>query len=644
MTPRVYFNKKNRLTPQNNFETFDLWNKANFVLWSNVRYDFELIAELTRHIKSTAKCLKILDVVNKYLKNTSEKVFFDGTIKSLKYLVKNKHLNISDLPSLTSDEKCLIGLLEKYSRRLDITEIFFDIEEPTLRAMLIEYPHLLETTLEDKLGEYLISKALIKNGITDYDSFVKKIDDGLNSIEVDTDKYSKEAMKCKIIYVGLWVNNKKFSIIGNRTETFKLFSTLTDQLIESENYAKGIINSIYASMYGSSEWNKEKKTHLTGCEILQLDFQLLSCPDNHMSTIIYEMILKEETERIGKKYFGENYRYEGFIASLAIKMAITIIIFRSQDFIPEGERAEIDIFGKGAMLDGLNYAVRMVEKDGGKTLELKQWFIDYYRNELDKRTAFIKLQIDNSIGLVQMRDIVRVIYLPVFESFRFFCSNTPTDILWQIIKLFKNKSIGNDIKDDILVNFVINIQKIVGRNTTDNTTISEEENYFKDTFILLIGKIFENLIKKTVRSLELQSPIKSYYEKDDLFGDANLAIIELILNFDLAKSDSFIGYLNYNIRLKIKTSSRIKKSDQYTTSEHDFEEGFLENIPDENDFIKQLGDKEEVAKMQQYIDNLPEKQKEAIRKIYEKNEQLSDTERKNKNRGLNKIRVMMGIS
>jgi len=38
---------------------------------------------------------------------------------------------------------------------------------------------------------------------------------------------------------------------------------------------------------------------------------------------------------------------------------------------------------------------------------------------------------------------------------------------------------------------------------------------------------------------------------------------------------------------------------------------------------------------------LPDKQKEAIKKLYENNEKLSETERKNKNRGLDKIREIM---
>jgi len=646
MTPEEKFNqeveKKYRFTPPNNFETFDLWSKANFALWSNIRYDFELIAELIRRIQSTRKCLDLLDVVNKYLKNAPEEVFFDGTIKSLKYLVKNNYLNISDLPNLTNDEKYLIELLEKYSKKLDITDILFDIEQPTLRAMLIEFPNLWGYILKDKLGQYFISKAMIKNGITDYDSFIKKVDNDLNSIEVDKDKNSKEAMKCKIIYLGLRIKNKKFLISKDDTETIKLFSTLTDQLIESENYDKSIINAFYVSFYGSDEWNKKKKTHLTGCEILQLDFQLLSFPNNHMS-MIYEMLLKEETEKIGKKYFGEDYRYEGFIASLAIKMVITILIFRSQDFIPKSETPDVDIFGKGALLDGLNYAVKMVEKDGKKSLELKQWFIDYYRNELDKRMAFIKFQIDNSISIAELRTgLTRVIYLPVFESFRFFCFSPPFEVLRQIVKLFKNRDIGNKIKDDILINFVLNIQKIVGAKKQSDKEISKEENYFKDAFILLIGEIFENLVKKIIRSLELQSPIKSYYEKDDLFSDANIAIMELIFNFDLSRNDSFIGYLSYNLRLKIKTSSRIKKSDQYTTFLEEGED-FLESIPDENDFIKQLENQEDRKKIDQCIDNLPEKQKEAIRKLYKRNEQLSDTEKRNKNRGLNKIKEMMAM-
>lgn len=643
MTPEEKFNeetKKSRLTPPNNFETFDIWDRANFALWSNARYDFELIVELLRYTKSVRKTLYLLNSVNAQIKNAPENVFFDGTIKSLKYLIKNNYFQISNLPATNDEEKYLIGLLDKYSKRLDIMEVMSDIEEPTLRAMLLEYPHLLHEVLKDgELAEYLVGQAMLKNGITDVKTFIEKVDNGLNAIEVDTDKNAPEPMKCKIIYLSLRILNGKLKLCKELREEF---AKLSDNYIEEKKYTKGFFNATYAVFYGSDEWNKSKPIHLTGCEVLYLDFQLLSLPNNHMS-LIYDIFLKEETEKIGRKYFREAYHPDGFIASLAIKMAIVIILFRTETFIPKGEKAEVSIFSGSLMLSSLNYAIKETSNKE-KPLELKQWFIDYYRNELDKRVAFIKLQVDNGIAIAQMRGITRVIYLPVFESFRYFCSKIPSEILGQIIKLFRNRSIGNEIKDDILINFVINIQKIVGAKKPRERKISEEENYFKDVFILLITKIFENLVKKTTRSLKLQTPIKSYYEKGDLFSDANVAIMDLIFDFDLSKSDSFIGYLKYNLYLKIKTSSRIKKSDQYTTLEHDLEEGFLENIPDESDFIEQLDNKENIAKIKQYINNLPEKQKEAIRKRYEKNEQLSDTERKNKNRGLNKIREMMGMS
>lgn len=644
MMPEEKFNqetkRKCRLTPPNNFETFDVWGKANFVLWSNARYDFELIAELLRHIKSVHKTLYLLNSVNAQIKNAPENVFFDGTIKSLKYLVKNNYFQINNLPSTNEEEKYLIELLVKYSKRLDIMEVISDIEEPTLRAMLLEYPHLLDEVLKDNdLVGYLIGQALLKNGITDAKSLVEKVDNGLNTIEVDLNKNAPEPMKCKIIYLSLRILNGKLKLCKDLAEEF---AKLSDNYIEEEKYTKGFFSATYAVFYGSDEWSKSKPTHLTGCETLYLDFQLLTLPNNHMS-LIYDIFLKEETERIGKKYFREAYRPDGFIASLAIKMAVVIILFRTETFIPKDEKAEVSIFSGASMFSSLNYAVKETSNKE-KPLELKQWFIDYYRNELDKRVAFIKLQVDNGIAIVRIRDIVRVIYLPVFESFRFFCSKVPSEVLGQIIKLFRNRTIGNEIKDDILINFVINIQKFVGAKKPTKKEISEEENYFKDAFILLISKIFENLVKKTIRSLELQSPIKSYYEKDDLFSDANIAIIELIVNFDLSKNDSFIGYLSHNLRLKIKTTSRIKKNDQYTALEHNFEEGFLENIPDENDFTKQLSNQENITKIKEYIDNLPEKQKEAIRKLYERNEQLSDSERKNKNRGLNKIREMMSMA
>ncbi|MGI6347615.1 MAG: hypothetical protein ACOXZ1_00220 [Patescibacteria group bacterium] len=623
-------------------ESFNLWSRVNFVLWNNARYDFELIAELLKYIQSTSLCLSILDITNKYIKNKNDNtIFFDGTIKSLKYLIKNKYLNISDIPEITNGHKKLKDLLKKYSKKVDIIDIFFDIEEPIFKAILIEYPHLLNIVLEDSLGRSLINKALIKNGVANYNDFLKKINNSLDRTEVSEDKYSKEAMKCKIIYVGLFLNNKKIIISKDSPEMINLFSTLTDKLIESENYSKGIINSLYSSLYGHNKWNKEKKVCLTGCELLKSNFLLLSFPENHIA-FIYEMLLKNETEKIGKKYFGDNYNSEGFIASLAIKMIVIIIIFRSQDFVPKDELAEVAFFSKGALLDGLNYAVKESEKNGKKILKPKQWFINYYKKELEKRVAFIKFQVDNNISVVELREgLPRVIYLPIFESFRFFCSQLPQiETLKQIIKLFTNKNIKNEIKNDILVNFALNIQEIISQKD-ESVKLSNEENHFKDAFIILIEQIFKNLIKKEIDRLKLQSKIKSYYEESDLFSDASISIIELILSFDLTKNDSFIGYLKYNLNLKIKTKIRPKKSDYLTSFENELADDFMDSIPDENDLIEQINNKENIIKINEYINNLPEKQKEAIRKYYKENKKLSDSERKNKNRGLNKIKEII---
>lgn len=649
-------NKKTCPIPdkKKNFESFDVWGKAQFAMWSNIRYDFELICELTRYRRSAKSCLEILDTVNHYLKNTPEKVFFDGTIKCLKFLIKNNYLNLADLPTLTHDERYLVELLEKYSKRLDITDIISDIEEPTLRAMLLEYPNYISEITKDPLGSHLIAKAMLKNGITDADSLVEKVDNGLNAIEVDKDKNSKEAMKCKIIYLGLFVNNRKISIPRGATHIIHEFETLTDDVVENQTYEKGVFNSLYVALYSQSEWNKERKTHLSGCDTLYLDFQLLMLPDNHMS-IIYDLFLSKYVDEIGKKYFGDEYRPEGFIASLAIKMVVVIILFRTEDFLPKDEKRETDIFNAGAFLGGLNYAVRETG-DPKNPLELKKWFIDYFCDELDKRVAFIKMQIENKVGIVSMREMLRVIYLPVFESFRFFCDRT--GLLNQIIKLLKNKDISNSVKDEIFINFVLNIQKIIANQSTD---IPEDEKRLKDIFILLIKEAFDNFVIKLVKSP--QYPIKKYYEDkktkfgqktSDLESDAILSVIELIMGFDLSKSDSFIAYLTFNLPLKIRTAGRIgKKIDLLTDTESvieksnnleedEIKESFLNSIPEEKILMEAIENKDNLAKIDEYINKLPEKEKEAVRKMVESNEKLNDTERKAKNRGLNKIREMMG--
>jgi DNA-directed RNA polymerase specialized sigma subunit len=622
-------------SPKKNFEPFDVWGKAQFAMWSNIRYDFELVAELTRHkIKNTRFCLDLLQTVNEHLKNPPEKVFFDGTIKCLKYLIKNGYLDLSDLPRLTQDEKYLVELLEKYSKRLDITEVLSDIEEPTLRVMLLEYPHLLPEILKDAdpLSGYLVGNAMKKNGITDLDDLLKKVDNGLNAIEVDQDKNSTEAMKCKLIYLGLLMLNNQLSITRDMGEEF---AKLTNDVIENGSYTKGIFNATYVAFYGHSIWNQDKKGHLSGCDTLYLDFQLLMLPQNHMS-MIYEIFLSKYVDEIGKKYFGNEYDPKGFIASLAIKMIIVILIFRTDNFLPKDEKEEVEIFNRGAFLGSLNYAVRETG-DPKNPLELKQWFIDYFCDELDKRVAFLKMQIANNVGIVSMMGRQRVIYLPVFESFRFFCQRDA--FLPQIIKLLKNKDIPNSVKDEIFINFTLNIQKIITHHTAD---VPEDEQRIKDTFILLISKTFEGLYKNVIKKIKTQS--QKYYEEADFMSDASVAVIELILGFDLSKNTSFIGYLTTSLFYKMKTSSRMDKMEETTNTENSFEEGFFESIPDATDFMASLEDQTNLEKIREYIDKLPDKEREAVKKMSESNEKLNDTERKAKNRGLNKIREMMGVS
>ena len=64
----------------------------------------------------------------------------------------------------------------------------------------------------------------------------------------------------------------------------------------------------------------------------------------------------------------------------------------------------------------------------------------------------------------------------------------------------------------------------------------------------------------------------------------------------------------------------------------------MESFPDKSDLLKQIEDKEMIEKIEKYINNLPQKQKEVIRKFSKWNEQLSASETRNKSRGLNKIK------
>lgn len=94
----------------------------------------------------------------------------------------------------------------------------------------------------------------------------------------------------------------------------------------------------------------------------------------------------------------------------------------------------------------------------------------------------------------------------------------------------------------------------------------------------------------------------------------------------------------------MKTLSRMNKTDAETDSEAGFDEGFLEKLPDTVDFLASLEDQKNLEKIRVYLEKLPEKEKEAVKKMAESNEKFNDSERKAKNRGLNKIREMMGVS
>ena len=102
-----------------------------------------------------------------------------------------------------------------------------------------------------------------------------------------------------------------------------------------------------------------------------------------------------------------------------------------------------------------------------------------------------------------------------------------------------------------------------------------------------------------------------------------------------------VGYLTSNLFFKMKTISRMKEIEKTTDTENNFEEDFLANVPDSTDFIDSIEYEQNLQKIREYIDKLPEKEKEAVKKMAEDNEKLNNTERKAKNRGLNKIRENM---
>ncbi|MFH1767234.1 MAG: sigma-70 family RNA polymerase sigma factor [Patescibacteria group bacterium] len=594
-------------------ETFDFYGTFTANSWTNNRHNYKLIAEALELWMPFSYAVEVLDIVNQFLSEDCEYIF-DGTISNLKYLVNSKYLDIGSIQSNIYDAALLKELLLKYLEPT-IEDLFDEVEGGhILRTVTLEHPNMFSYLEAIPQGEELKRKLPHNSdelrklfGIDEFDNEI---------MPMNPDRWSPQAMRCKMVQIALNMKHGKLKLQKD-SELVNVLTSITEHDIETVNEEKLVfINALWQSVASGHPW--DSKATMTMQEVLTRDVLLISVEGSDLN-VIYNTFLKDFTERIAKQYF-EDFG-EGHIALLAVLHAVVIVLYRTTDEIkPEYRHPTFRVDG---------FSNKFFEYIFTDDFKLQDWFVEYFSSEMDRRIGFIKLMHDNGIAIVQLGPRKRIYYLPLLESFRFIAGPVVVErFLPDLVKLFQNKTIPNDVKDDLLINMVFNTQKIVALGTDD-----EWEKEIKNAFMLFVLQVFRPKIMKTAGQ-ESEAIKRNDLDYDDIKSQAHLEVLEMILKFDLSRSPTFIGYMSKMLRLETRSAVREKKADLKSVDIDDYSERLFSD----DDLLEKLNDKQMLKAVNATLDNLPEKEREAIKKSYFKNKKLSEAERKARYRGIKKLK------
>lgn len=623
--------KAGNILSQQGYESMDVFGGFSFYAWSSNTDDYKLIAEALDLWSPVQYTMEALSYVNKYIKD--DKYIFDGTVGNLKFLVKNNLLdidNIKEFPHLTG----LKDLLKKYLKPT-IEDIFDELQDGLiLRDIIFKYPkywYLLDYTSQGaKLRE------LLPKDETKFRELFGLNENYEEEVPMSSDRWSPQAMKCKVVLIGLYLKAGKLSFSANCKKTIEVMSTLSEKDVEECNEDKlVVINSMWSGLTGQQPWNKKRS--ITFQQLLRKDLLLINIDGSDLN-LIYKNFLYPLVKEVSDKYYDDFDKHPAF---LAIMNATVVILHRLMDFTKQGKRHS------KLRLDGiLNKSLEYIFTEDFK---LQDWFIKHFKEELEKRIRIINLmdKVGARIKLVKNEAIV---YMPILESFRFYIEISRYYIPY-IIKIFRAKDISFDDKNEVIKPIVFNIQRIIALGEKDT---DKWENKLKEDFSVLMLNIFDPLIRSTA---SISAPKQKLFDKETIYDTLKTEVFLSILKYDSVKNPNFFGYIKTILPFQLKTELRENKTNASTQTitqlsnkfgiadDPDKLEGFMDSIfgsdKEAEKLIELINNESEIKKALEIIESLPPAEKEAIKKAYIRNEKLSDTERKAKNRGLKKARNLI---
>ena len=585
---------KNKKVGSQSKEFFDLG--FNLLSWSNDAQNYEIIAKLIPKVRESHDVIEILDEINQLLNTKNLPHIFDGTIDSLKYFI---------------DKYCL-----------DVDKI----ENAILREIVL-----------DCLNQ-----------------------EGKTNLKVNQDRWSGQALRCKAILVGLYLRNGKLQIASKISRDVGCFTMLneSDFPLFGDDIEKGklsdvsmkrltSLNATWVGLASLSPWGKGKTK---GIDKVVVENMVDSF---HKESDYHDLFIKLQPhiDKIASKYFPGFHKTD-HRACVAVRHATLIVLYRVIDNLPEKVKRHPKLRVDGMFNKWLEYIFT-------DDFEFQDWFIEYLEKEVDKRVKFLRMMADEHIYMKidprverYMKKTMgknyrppktdRLYYLPIFESFRFVPPGS-VSLFGRLVTLFHNRDISIVEKEVLVRNIVFNIQKLIvinkdtKKSNSSGDSLYDAEKAIKESFMMLfldmLVPLARSIMKKQYKYL---SPRKGDF--DDLKQIIDTELLDLILKYDSTKNSSFFGYMKIMLPLNVKSRIREKKINDSPVSLEKAMDSNFEGVAVEENYNEMIDRDDMQKKISKYLEKLPEKEKSAIKNAFYNNSRLSATERRAKNRGLQRLR------
>jgi hypothetical protein len=455
----------------------------------------------------------------------------------------------------------------------------------------------------------------------------------IEGIEVNPARYSPQALFCKAIVVNLHLLNDKLYISENCTHLIEMFETVTGwDLFQGKIEKTAMLNTLWLCLAASKPWNQKKANSLAQhCQGKMLESILPDYPMNQLfaklQPRIDEIVLRE-IPNFDKKH----------PTFLAVRQAALIVLYRTMMNYSDKAVQYPDI----QLGTGIDYMLdEIVQHIFTPELDFQGWFLKYFYRELTKRVRLIKVLDKENVISPDFPERRVIKYLPVLDNFRFM-GEEETSLLKVLVPIFQSDQLSDKEKNEIARQIVFNIQKLIlGIAPVDR----KYEKTIKDALEMLIISILE-LLRTGIES-KSKVWVKQKGDMGEFRKDVNqtisLEILDLILKYDASINPSFFGYIIKMQPLQVKTKLRENKVEAETETESD---GYNLDSFSDSEGLSEGGSGIEKAldqdQLQELIDNclktLTPKQRKVIEKAYFNNEKLTDTERRMKDRALQKLR------